>query len=369
MTNERRASGSVISAARFSINAAGQEIVIPLEIHVRIGAPATVASPAARVAVRSAGEGLSGADGAAAASAPAFSLASLQATTFSWPTALSLALASQLSYAAAADVRHTALGSWGLQTCDFIDEVNTQCFVARSADATLVAFRGTESTGDWLADLNALGTNSPRYGRVHRGFYYAFQDVAEQTLSLLLQQPDRPLFITGHSLGGALATIAAAEWQGEFNVRGVYTYGQPRVGGADFQAYMEQRYPHSFFRFVNNNDIVPRVPPGYSHVGRLFHFDADGGLESENEALATAASSTEPPPLSKAEFDQLRSKLLEERAQRGTAHVEAIAAAPQLEGLLPSFSDHHLEAYLAKIARYAASAPTAHETPHELAPV
>jgi len=343
------------ATAKISLGADAHEVVIPLEIRVKVGSPTTGAAPAAHVTIRPAVEGAFTSGGAAAAVVPRFALDSLSATAFNWQTALSLALASQLSYAAADEVRHTALSDWGLQTCEFIEAGNTQCFVATSPAAMLVAFRGTESTGDWLADLNALGTDA-RYGRVHRGFYYAFQDVRDQAVWALSQQAGRPVFITGHSLGGALATIAAAEWQGEFNVGGVYTYGQPRVGGSDFKAYIDQRYSGSFFRFANNNDIVPRVPPGYSHVGRLFHFDADGGLEALNEAVGAGVSSTEPPPLTEAQFDQLRAQLLAERARRGTERVEAPAEAPQLEGLWPSFSDHRLDGYIAKIAPYVTSA-------------
>jgi hypothetical protein len=287
-----------------------------------------------------------------------FSASSLLATEFKWETALSLALASNLSYEDRAAVESTARGAWGLDGCRFVETDDTQCFVAWSAQAALVAFRGSESLGDWIANLNIVGTTQP-YGRVHRGFLGAFQVVDAQLRSALTGLAGRQILITGHSLGGALATIAAAEWQSQLPIAWVYTYGQPAVGKGAFPSFMAQNYAGKFVRFVNDDDIVARVPPTYRHVGRLIRFDAEGELLNQLESAAAEAtgaaapalaqSPAEPSMLTQTEFDLLRARLLEQRAHARTAGL-AMPDSLALEGFVPSFSDHSLDEYIAKIA-------------------
>lgn len=296
-----------------------------------------------------------------AAPAPQFSLDSLMKTEFDWRTALSLVLASQLAYSDADGVENTARNVWNLQTCTFIDNDDTECFMATSDSAVLVAFRGTASVANWLTDLNALSTERP-YGTVHRGFLSAFLAVDAQLRQRLAQFPQRPVLLTGHSLGGALATIAAAEWAGQIPISWIYTYGQPAVGKGTFPAFMQQYYGNNFFRFVNNNDIVPQVPPTYVHVGKLLQFDAAGNLENPIPSTLLAATAEEAvrvqaagggrPMMTEEEFDRMRSQLLAQRAGRRSAGIQSLAAAPELEALLslPSISDHRLDQYIAKIA-------------------
>ena len=155
-----------------------------------------------------------------------------------------------------------------------------------------------------------------------------------------------------------MATVAAAEWHGTIPVGGVYTYGQPAVGLGSFPAYFARNYPGRFIRFVNNNDVVPRVPPGYRHVGDLFRFDSAGGLEnrleaaaraSVNEAVPVFGSPAQPPMMTETEFDQLRAHLLQQRVHARAAGLESLPT-PTLEGLIPSVSDHSIDRYVAKVA-------------------
>lgn len=279
-----------------------------------------------------------------------FSLASLSSTSFRWDAALSCALASKLAYSGADDVE-SKKSAWGFQSIKFIEAVDTQCFVGVGSDAVLVAFRGTENVADWLADFNALRVDRA-YGKVHRGFYHAFNDVRPMLESALAPVRGRPLVITGHSLGGALATVAAAEWcqDNSFKPSAVYTYGQPRVGNGQFSTFMQQQLGSRFSRFVNDDDIVTRVPPGFSHVGKLFHFNSTGDLdESTTESVL---DSSEPPALTEAEFDRLRAQLLLERRGESLAGVsEATVSAAEFEGFFPSVSDHRIDNYIERIAR------------------
>jgi hypothetical protein len=274
-----------------------------------------------------------------------FSAASLEAMHFDWNTALSLALASRLAYENPSAILTTARDMWQLEGCKFIEADDTQCFVATTPQTLLLAFRGTESAGDWLADLDIASKARP-YGVVHRGFLVAFQAVERQLLTALEASPDRFLVLTGHSLGGALATVAAAEWHQRFKVRWVMTFGQPAVGRRDFEQHMKQ-YGGSFIRFVNNDDVIARVPPTYRHVGHVIHFDA-----SDNVAAGTESPNLYGEwMLTEAEFDALRAALLQQRAERRTMGQE-LPKAPGTEGLLPSLSDHGLDAYISKITKH-----------------
>jgi hypothetical protein len=100
--------------------------------------------------------------------------------------------------------------------------------------------------------------------------------------------PETQFWVTGHSLGGALAALAATslEYQG-FKVAGLYTFGQPRVGDWAFTRQVNAHMGDRMFRYVNNNDIVPLIPPQmnplnigrlYGHMGQFRYFDWRGKL-------------------------------------------------------------------------------------------
>jgi hypothetical protein len=365
-----------------------QEWTIPLQIRISLGTPGQGAQLAAAPAVGPQARVERGAPLAKRALPPShgslestdpyldkFNVASLKAKDFNYRTALSMALASRLAYADKATVEGTAKNLWKLQTCEFVSVEETQCFVATSPDAVLLAFRGTENLGDWLANMNMMSTvgSNPSYGRVHGGFLGAFIDVKAALEKILDPLAGRPLLITGHSLGGALALIAAAEWQGKYNISWIHTHGQPAVGKKDFQVFMETHYGRVYYRFVNDDDIVPMVPPSFSHSGYLVHFGEGDGLESlagspELEAVGVDPGllPVETPMLTKEQFDLLRARLLQERALGETLDEGAVEAATlesvagpeagvenleSLEGLLPSISDHSMDLYVAKIAR------------------
>lgn len=272
-----------------------------------------------------------------------------------WETALSMALCSQLAYQPAGVVVHIARNKLSLDTCDFIEAGDTQCVVAASSDAIVVAFRGTESLADWIADLKLFGT-SRSYGTVHSGFCTAFELVRDAVRRRIeqLASSDRKLLLTGHSLGGALAVVAAADMWTDFPADAIYTFGQPRVGKGDFAAFGNQRFSSRFYRFVNDDDVVTRVPPGFQHFGTLFHFDENGQLR--NQMTESVAADTESPALTEQQFRELQRSIEETREvarETKTSDAEAEAAvSATVEGLFPSFSDHRLDRYIAIIRRF-----------------
>lgn len=268
-----------------------------------------------------------------------FSGASLATTGFDWKTAISCADSSHLAYEEPDRVKSVCEGQWNLNSCQFVQSGSTQCFVAATDAAVLVAFRGTKGALDWFSNLNLLERRTT-FGSVHDGFYRAFQAVRTSLESLIepLAQT-RQVILTGHSLGGALATIAAATWNQRFAIRSIYTFGQPRVGFRSFQQFAVANFDNRFFRFVNADDIVPRVPPGYVHIGQLTHFDSQGNISNSNlESIVSSDQSS----LSLPGFEAAKERLQAEQ-------VHGLESA-ELEGLLPNyFADHRMAGYLAKI--------------------
>lgn len=143
-----------------------------------------------------------------------------------------------------------------------IDEkdTGTQCFIAlRSREFAVLAFRGTEKNlKDIITDLKARFYDTPD-GKAHEGFQKAYnssQRSIKQTLSRL--PADLPLYICGHSLGGALATVAAQNLEETHPVAAVYTFGSPKVGVPEWSDSIKT----PVYRIVNGADLVPIVPFG-----------------------------------------------------------------------------------------------------------
>ena len=123
----------------------------------------------------------------------------------------------------------------------------------------VLSFRGTANLADWGINLNGWLEPMPHDPRilVHRGFLKAYQS-CEQAIraAVALLPDDLGLYITGHSLGGALAQIASAALQRD-TLAACYTFGSPRVGREGFDRLV--KCPH--YRLVNDWDLVPGVAP------------------------------------------------------------------------------------------------------------
>lgn len=150
----------------------------------------------------------------------------------------------------------------------------TACFVMSGPEYLIAAFRGTQIDDPHLMIPNLVDALTdaefiPDATGVHTGFQEALAriwDVVAGFLDDRLQEKQRPVWFTGHSLGGALATLAANAY-GSDKVQGLYTFGSPRVGTAKFAG----SFDISCVRFVHGNDVVTTIPPpvpfGFQHVG------------------------------------------------------------------------------------------------------
>ena len=141
------------------------------------------------------------------------------------------------------------------------NEVGTQAFLARRRDNSMLvlAFRGTEiNPQDIKADLKAQLHPLEGDEKVHKGFLDAFNAVRKDILTDLEKIEGPPLYITGHSLGGALAVVAT-RILGSDSHGACYTFGGPRVGNLS----TAEQIKTPIYRVVNSADIVPRLPPAF----------------------------------------------------------------------------------------------------------
>jgi V8-like Glu-specific endopeptidase/surfactin synthase thioesterase subunit len=334
------------------IPAGGSTWTIPLQLNltVTVGTPlngAVAAAAEERELLGLFGRRPSPPATPAAPPAPAvFRLESLERRAFDWQTALSLALASELAYSPAAEVERRAR-AWGFQDCSFVEAGAAQGFLASTASLVLVAFRGTESTADWLSNLKVQPRTVPGLGKVHAGFWGQFTALQPQLEKLLQPRRNLPLLVSGHSLGGAIAVLAAATWATDRQVRALYTYGQPAVALEGAATAIGTALAGRHHRLVNDADIVPRVPPGYRHSGHLLHFDDKGQVKDvkdpagAQEAALTSpgAAAAETAMLNKDDFLALQQRL------RGSGAVQA------REGVTDLISDHMIDQYLEQIRK------------------
>ena len=163
------------------------------------------------------------------------------------------------------------LDSGGFTLVEKFDVRGTQAFLAQNEIYAVLAFRGTEKNWrDVQADLRTYRRKTEG-GRVHAGFYDAYGLISQRVREKLAEVEHLPLYITGHSLGGALATLATQDLEKsgfKDQIAACYTYGSPRVGNAFFDATIKS----PIYRIINFIDIVTFVPllaMGFIHVGDL----------------------------------------------------------------------------------------------------
>lgn len=181
---------------------------------------------------------------------------------------------------------------WFLPHVEVFDDGRcTQAFLAVGPRVAILAFRGTEPREwqDWLTDARFKPVQwDDGMGRVHGGFAGALAGCAPAIVEAVnrLKGSGRLLYLTGHSLGGSLATLMAARLatQRIYPVQGVFTFGSPRVGDPAFAEAYGRLLGDRTFRFVNHEDLVTRLPTrslGFKHVGEIAYFDVDGRLQRD----------------------------------------------------------------------------------------
>ncbi|QDS92892.1 Lipase (class 3) [Roseimaritima multifibrata] len=185
---------------------------------------------------------------------------------------------SMVSYNDEAEATRAAIAI-GFPDVTLFDNDGSQAFRFRNDNDCIIACRGTEPNewNDIQADVDATAVLAETVGKVHRGFKKEVDDLWPE-LETALTDNDLPLWFCGHSLGGAMATISAGRCflsHIACNPSALFTYGSPRVGDNAYVNYVELDH----YRWVNNNDIVTRVPPawlGYRHAGQEVYLNRNG---------------------------------------------------------------------------------------------
>jgi triacylglycerol lipase len=265
--------------------------------------------------------------------------------------ALYLAEASNLAYMNESTGREAFKNELGLDARLF-SVGNTQAYLGVNDDHIVIVFRGTESPTsieglkDWLlTDANnflilpegRIGTDFAAAGvgtRYHSGFMTALADIWDplfEAAQTEIKSKDRPLWLTGHSLGGALALLAAWRFlRRTVDVYRIYTFGGPMVGNDAAVKAFDQELEGKVYRFVHGPDIVPRLPTislianSYSHCLKEI-------------------------PLGAAEAAAAASNFLSDLAPGASELLDRVRIDKIWSRLMQGISAHDLAGYLAEI--------------------
>ncbi|KAF2197958.1 alpha/beta-hydrolase [Delitschia confertaspora ATCC 74209] len=146
---------------------------------------------------------------------------------------------------------------------------------------TILSFRGSASIQNWLTnlDLSTIPTDLCPGCTAHSGFWSSWLEsrtgVLDAIKTAARENPGYKLIVTGHSLGGAIATLAAAELRNSGYETALYTFGAPRIAGPKLSSFISQQ-PGGNYRVTHWNDPVPRLPPipmGFVHVSPEYYID------------------------------------------------------------------------------------------------
>ena len=274
---------------------------------------------------------------------------------FSNGNTLAMAWMSQLAYETRLPDKIRAIGElWHLAGVRILQQPakstlplsDTRGIIACKDEALIVAFAGTDPLNllNWVSDFY-LGRSTVD---AHEGFLDAAAAVWPQvgaTIERCIQERRR-LFVTGHSLGAAiaLATVDRARGENGLDAAQVFVFGAPRVGRADFVVRYNAAFGPTTYRLVHGRDIVATVPPselGFHHVGR--YLSCESGEKFDLTQLVAGLDSDE--PFSGSNFfsgvaDRLRNLI---GTPSPTSRVDALGSLTLL--LAPSIGDHLPDRY------------------------
>jgi len=259
----------------------------------------------------------------------------------------------------------TSIPQLGFPYHEVVENGPAKGVVMIAGEEAVIAFEGTnglDDIGDWLANLNTSRGDIPE-GVVHGGFLGHYNRVADQARKILDKNAVSHVWITGHSLGGAMAVLCAAdlERRGTVKVRGVMTFGQPLLLTPACARVVNETLMGRHLRIVNEADVVPCVAPGFRGGGSLVWvkngiptfcpptmraFAADDGTVMQDDGEAEG-----PTPLTEEEFENMKQ-------QMKTRFTPAGPDEPIKAQAMPSVTDHNMQRYVEAIQRYYGSPAT-----------
>jgi len=168
-----------------------------------------------------------------------------------------------------------------LSNYEFFNVEGAQGHGACNETDLIITCRGTQPTqpNDLLADLDTIPKRHGN-GWVHEGFRREARKILPLVIDYIKKYPNRKIWLTGHSLGAAMALYITQELEYEqFNPQMLFTYGCPRLGSHDYVEGVKTEH----HRFVNCNDMVTTVPPsaiGFRHHGNLHYINFYGNIRT-----------------------------------------------------------------------------------------
>lgn len=228
-----------------------------------------------------------------------------------------------LHFSSAAYCNEDVIADWSCASCKSADstfsskvitdkKTKTQVFVGRTrgekTENIVVSFRGSSNIPNWISNLNFPKEKQyPKCNgcKVHRGFYKAWDSVRERVVAevkrLHKEEPNAQIFLTGHSLGAALAVLCAAELGASarslgFPIEGVYTFGEPRVGNKAFHDFYNLGTKVSW-RVTHWKDPVPTLPPtilGFHHISNEIFYNKDSTKYTQCDGSGEDRSCSKP---------------------------------------------------------------------------
>jgi triacylglycerol lipase len=234
-----------------------------------------------------------------------------------WPIIEFMAKLSQLVYQSPVEVKNE-LHRLGFEFEVCID-TSMVAYILKGKNVNVLVFRGTDDSFDWVNNLRH-STFTLSEGGMHQGFWSGYVPLGRQINICLDQEKDKPLWITGHSLGGAMAALCAFDRVVRQNkeIVGVVTFGQPRFADAKLGELLNRRLDGRYMRVVNAKDGVPRMPGNLKYCGSLLYFSSQGVKREIPGVKMMAAGpngkpsdedSIEPPAMSEQEFRQFQAEV------------------------------------------------------------
>ncbi|KAF2801051.1 alpha/beta-hydrolase [Melanomma pulvis-pyrius CBS 109.77] len=156
--------------------------------------------------------------------------------------------------------------------------------VDKTNSLIVVSFRGSKSLQNWVTDFSFVTTKSTLCADcdVSSGFWDSWNEAQEGVLAAVAtarkENPSFQVIATGHSLGGALATIAAGVLRDQGVGVDLYTYGAPKIGLEGIATHIQNATPGGNFRVTHLNDPIPRLPPtwlGFRHIEPEYYISSD----------------------------------------------------------------------------------------------
>ena len=276
-----------------------------------------------------------------------------------WDVAIVLAEISQIAYATDSE-QIRRLRELGAKQIRPLARNSSEGLVASDEHAVVVAFRGTEQTvpADIITDIKIFGRFTPE-GRIHAGFFDAVASLYELALDEAIRQGarDKTVWVTGHSLGGAMAMVFGHRSTVQHGIRpdGIVTFGQPLAVDNRICQQMLDEFKGDYVRFVNQWDPVTRLLPNYRHAGARVHLNGDNYSIRKPTIAFTGKGGDDRPrvevmededrlqPMTENEFESWE-RDLQEQNKRSAKDQNALQGAG-----IPILSDHDTDEYIVRL--------------------